>query len=333
MSRRFARLGRLGAFLVAVAASSARADDEERVLLIGADPTRAPLPRLAAELETLGFRVIRGKSESRPSIWSAEVAVRRAHAVGAIHVDATAQEMEIWVASPQTGRLSRRGVLRGDPLDGERAVRAVEILRAGLIDTRGDPPLVAAAPDRVGPDSAAPVDPPDRPRRFGVEVAVGVAVSPGGVGASAPLVAGAHWMPSRHLGLHGLLVLGVGSAEVEAPEGTATVRAGLAGGGLRLAWTGPARVSPAAELGLAGYWLDTSGVPASGFVAADGATAGVAPDLRVGVGVSIASWLCARADLLAAVAMPTPVVSFAGREVARWGSPLFVPSSGLQVVW
>ena len=107
MSRRFARLGRLGAFLVAVAASSARADDEERVLLIGADPTRAPLPRLAAELETLGFRVIRGKSESRPSIWSAEVAVRRAHAVGAIHVDATDGTLRVEVTNSGGSRPAR----------------------------------------------------------------------------------------------------------------------------------------------------------------------------------------------------------------------------------
>ena len=70
----------------------------------------------------------------------------------------------------------------------------------------------------------------------------------------------AFWMPAPRVGVHGLLAFSVISSTLKGPEGSASINAGLAGGGVRLLLRSPdAAWVPTFELGVAGSWLEARG--------------------------------------------------------------------------
>lgn len=225
--------------------------------------------------------------------------------------------------------------------DAVLVLRAVELVRAALLDPPPAPaplapppavpsPTLAATPTSV---VAAPaeVTTPARRSRFTLEIAPAVVGAPGGVPLTASLLLGARFLPGS-FGPAAIAVLPIFPARLDGPEGTADVRAALLGAGLHLSPRPPeAALHPSVEAGLAGVWLLISGAARTGYAGKTDNLLFAAPYLRAGASLTISPQIALRASVLGAVALPEPVVSFAGREAATFGRPLLLGSGGLEI--
>ena len=149
------KLIRLGIFIAIVSAREVTAEEPSAVVLL--EP-RAPdgvaketLTRARAELTGAGFRVIvapRGDGDARASL---EDAIRDAGAIAAIAIESkqSSSVVEVWVSDRLTGKLSIRPVESKGEAPAFLAIRAVELLRASLLEL--------ASPPRT---AETPVDPP-----------------------------------------------------------------------------------------------------------------------------------------------------------------------------
>jgi hypothetical protein len=108
----------------------------EKILLVDDADTRPVGVRLRAELVSLGFEVeLALAPEVEPSRASLEQAAREAGAVAALRVRASRAGVEVWVMDRVTSKtVLREVVFTGGDDEGLVAVRAVELLRASLLE-------------------------------------------------------------------------------------------------------------------------------------------------------------------------------------------------------
>lgn len=108
----------------------------EKILLVDDADTRPVGVRLRAELVSLGFEVeLAPAPEVEPSRASLEQAAREAGAVAALRVRASRAGVEVWVMDRVTSKtVLREVVFTGGDDEGLVAVRAVELLRASLLE-------------------------------------------------------------------------------------------------------------------------------------------------------------------------------------------------------
>lgn len=148
---------------------------------------------------------------------------------------------------------------------------------------------------------------------------------------TASLLLGARFLPGS-FGPAVIAVVPLFPARLDGSEGSADVRAALLGAGLHFSPRPPeTALRPSVEVGLAGVWLLISGAARTGYAGKTDNLLFAAPYLRAGASFAVSPRIALRASLLGAVAMPEPVVSFAGREAATFGRPLLIGSGGLEI--
>jgi hypothetical protein len=129
-----------------------------------------------------------------------------------------------------------------------------------------------------------------------------------------------HWL-TRSLALDALALLPTFGSRVEGPEGSARISVGMFGAGVAYGSARDARVRVSAGAGVLALALRAEGAARAPDLSRDDVVWAAAPYLRSGLTVGLTGRLAARADLLGGVALPRPVVRFAGHEVARFGQP------------
>jgi hypothetical protein len=305
---------------VALLAGTARADPP-RIALDRAGLSTPTVAQILAELEALGFEV--ADADAAPS---ASIAATVRAASGGVEVSVRGRRARV-LADPALGA--------DDP---SVVIRAVELLRASLLEVRAAdptaPPPPPAPPSRTSPPTwLAPLPLlAASPPRLAVEGAPALLLSPGGTSAAPALLLGVGWAPSSFVGAGAFLLVPVLPARVSVTEGAARLRPVLLGAGVRLSSpVAGGRLLPAAELGLAVAWLHTSGEAEAPYVGHVDDRAAAAPYVRAALAIPLRSHLALRADLLGGVLLPPARVAIADRLAARWGAPFFAPSIGCAI--
>ncbi|WP_437721982.1 hypothetical protein [Sorangium sp. So ce861] len=373
-SRRTARAARGGAWTIGLfllAASEARAAPPEpppepprpKVVLIADRRTDPIMARVYAELATLGFTVVvvRGDDDP-PSRGPVEASTREDGAAAVIRVREVPGGVDVSIDDGATGESVQRTVMGDDPPT--VAIRAVELLRASLLEvrsprpSRGDAapkartvvdarrpppakpvPVAAARPRADGASRAPPAPPSGRgetrsaPATFGVGAAPALLWSAGGVPASPMLDVSGYAMIGSRLGLSTFVQIPLGSVSREGKEGTRHVRVALAALGVRVP-LGPADAEwlPSVGAGLAAAWLHVEGDGLSPeYVGAAGDAYALAPYLRAGLSFAPAPYLRISEHFLAGIAAPRIVIDAAGRAADTWGRPFLGAALGVEV--
>ncbi|WP_437314677.1 hypothetical protein [Sorangium sp. So ce385] len=373
-SRRTARAARGGAWTIGLClllvASEARAAPPEpprpKVVLIADRRTDAIMARVYAELATLGFTVVvvRGDDAS-PLRGPVEASAREEGAAAVVRVTEVQGGVDVSITHGATGESIQRAVMDDDPPT--IAIRAVEFLRASLLEVRSpqpsrgeveaapearavveaqrpppaEPAPVAAAPPRVDGVSRAPRSPASTPgatrsapMTFGVGAAPAVLWSVGGVPASPMLDVSGYAMIWSRLGLSTFVQIPLASVSREGKEGTRHARVALAALGVRVRFDrSDAEWQPSLGAGLAAAWLrvEGEGRPPKYVGASEDAFA-LAPYVRVGLSFAPTPYLRISEHLLAGVAVPRIVINAAGRAADTWGHPILGATLGLEVV-
>ena len=333
---------RLAAALLATAAIAfappAQADAVKVAIVHGNEAI--PLARrVQAELMALGIEVVDLPTPTDALIddLELETAARLAGATAAIRI--AAPSASVWIARSD----GKQYVIRVVPTDHAASsspdavlvLRAVELVRVALLDP---PPAPVTTPPAAAPRNAlaaatiaAPRSIEAVPSRFAIELAPAIAVSPGGVPASATLLVGARWMRGS-LGPSAFVTIPIFASRVDGVQGVADVRSAMLGAGLRFApREREAIVSPSVEAGFSGAWLLIHGTGASGYSGRSDNLLVAAPYARAGLSLRISAQVALQADLLGSFALSRTSITFAGRPAASWGWPALLGSSGVEL--
>ena len=209
--------------LVLVLAAPASAE-RPRALIVG-PPTGVLTALLEDEVRALGMDVEVVPSDVFPS-WPElrQLAGVRGASV-ALAVGPQESAIGVWVIDPSTGEGSMRTVVvaPGDPGDGARvaAVRAVELVRIGLREQRGDPTASAVAIADPAVEAPALIE---EPARLWLGLGAGTLWAPGGLEPSAVLAATIRYQLLEPLSLAVAVSFPLTPSDVTAAEGSATVR-------------------------------------------------------------------------------------------------------------
>ncbi|HLK35964.1 MAG TPA: hypothetical protein VKU41_04375 [Polyangiaceae bacterium] len=295
--------------------------------------------RLRAELLGAGFDVVevdRPPGDGRSEVDDADESTP-SFATVAINRAPNGAFADVWISDHVTRKTVVRRLEVGSAADATAvlAIRALELLRASLLEVVAQPPP-SSPPAPAPPDVArwvAPAmpPPPRRPVLRGTAVGVGVLTlhGLGGIG----LAAGPMASLSRGLGpmfvrltVADLLV----GPEVDAAAGSATVRQEL--GALTVGWASePKPIGVQAWMGAGGFDLQAQGSaappyrPTTGVVGSFLWTAGVGGVAQIGARFALT------ADVSAVFLDPKPVVVIAGRDAGGAGAPSVGASVGALV--
>jgi hypothetical protein len=162
-----------------------------------------------------------------------------------------------------------------------------------------------------------------------------VLLSPGGLGPTYAIALGAHWQPSKHLGLETDWLVPMSSQALERAQGGALVSLtlGTLGGFVVL---GPRDAGWSGQLGggVAIAWLSATGTDAQQpFAARTDHAFAAGPYLRASLTHRLASRFCVRLDLLSGAAFPRPVIAFGDTAVAHWGQPWVAAQTTAEVAF
>ncbi|WP_437737198.1 hypothetical protein [Sorangium sp. So ce1335] len=355
---RFARAQALAGAALALllcAASPAASGEPARVVLVrpvAADPSISEaLIRIRGELVADGFDVelldAQSASAPRPTMDDAGQQAGSAALIG-LFLAPDGQAAELWVVDPRTNetlvrRIDTRGEAREHIVE-VLAVRAVELLRASLLELLMSSRRSAAPPGDAAPrpsevsqqvprPAARPLDQPWRRAMWGVELGGGLLASPGGgIGPAMLLVARLRVAPpgpSSPLEAR-LSLAGLGTApRVAGPQGSATVqqRFGL----VELAalpWP-ELRLRPRFSVGLGALHVAVDGEASWPYRGGHSARWAFAADAGAGVELGIMRRFDVVAEAHALVAHPYPVVRFVETEAARAARPALLGSLSL----
>lgn len=199
-------------------------------------------------------------------------------------------------------------------------MRAVEFLRASLIEVGAAPP--APKPEPVTqprePARAAQRSNGQSPSTISMGLGAGALQSGGGLGPNGMLAASIAWQSSATTGVRMQALLPFTSAVASGPEGDVSVRPTLIG--LSLGWS-PFKWKAAeafVDAGLHAVFISLSAQASPGYVAQDKTRAMVTP--LVGAGLLLfPGRLRLRLSGVTGAGLQREHVHFEGREVARWG--------------
>jgi hypothetical protein len=322
-------------FLIVVIAMSliatrVRASEPARIAIVhelSAD--ERAIGRLRAELSTLGLEVVDVTLALNEGATAFDDAARRVNAFAAVHVIPGKGGVEVWIADRATGKtLFREHVIGpGEEFDDVVALKAGELLRASLAELGLSPKGEQAVP---APRPMAPAAPLPLERRADaawlfLELGPAVAMSPGGVDATAHGFVGLRWRASRFFGLDGFASIPVTAATVAAPEGSADVRPWLLGLDVAVWFFDPQaawQVAGAAGLGVA--HLAIAGSPTPPLLGRRDTTTVAFPFTRFSVDRSLGARFRIGLHGFVGIAAPRPTLRFDEREVADWGQPVVV---------
>ena len=305
-----------------VSPASAAEAAGQRVLLIehGRDPF---LERVGAEIESLGFSLVRSAAEG-----PLEESARVAQAVAAIRVLPARNGVEVWMADATSGRSLLRQVIvderPGGPDRDLIALQAAELLRTSLLRDKPAPapaPQPIAAPVVAIPPRAESV--PTR-RDTGVQLAFGPLYSPGGVTASAQIGASLHRFLSDAWGLALDVSMPIHRGTLRGVEGSANLGAYFAGAVL-LMRLGPLPSPFYATAGAGGAALlaKYDGETRAPLHASAGSKLLGAAYARLDAGIEVTSWLRLGVRVLVCASFVRLSVQLAGNDAATFGPALF----------
>jgi hypothetical protein len=319
--------GALAAAVLSVGlAAHAQSDERVLIALVENHGSRALVARLEAELLAMGFRVERVRARTRESL--AQVAARRG-ALAVVMVRDGDGRIELWGEHPDSGATAFSEVVRVDPARKDvSAVTAVESLRGRLLrlgvtpDTR----VSEVAPAEPLPPPPAPIlEEPSSPVTFGAFFAGGAGA---GVSALTGFVrAGVHLEPTSFLSIALSGAWQPITHELAEPEGSASLRIAYLSLGADLTFDqAPLSfgVGPAFAVAL----VDMEGTAGGDYRGVHAPVWTVGPLVHGMVAYHVLGPLHLRADAELGIALPRVAVSFAGRDVARWGAPFGLGSIG-----
>jgi hypothetical protein len=309
--------------------------------------------RLCAEVRAAGLDAVDvAVSSSEPR--STAKLTRGARAVSALRIRAGG-DLELVVIDGETGRVLEQAVLSEQGSRAELDLKAVEDLRAKMVELDIAPPRATADPrsdaDRLdAPSASAPKtsrsDLPEDPgsaiqgraphsgaaSRLWLQAAAGGALGRGGLSGSALSSFGLRFEAAERWSVSGRLIWPLSAQHVANQRGAATVDVSLLGATLGVV---PLRAqSVALELSLGGALVHANmhGFPATG------ADAGRAQSVwsgallaEVSLAFRAASWLRVRAAGVGGAAAPRPTVRFDGEPAASWGRPFAAATVGVEL--
>jgi hypothetical protein len=315
-------------------------DQGARIAVLCAPGDRFGL-RVIAELESLGLAAVQVEPGEAPASRVAlEAAARKVEAIAAIRAVPAEGGVEVWIADRVTGKTVLRAVsVAGEAADPDAALalRAVELLRASLLETAlpaARPGEVPATPDiltKMALPSPAALAPPEPPV-FRLALGLGPLLSPGGLAPAAALDAGLAWMPSDHFGATLFAAIPLSRPAVMGTPGRVDLAAGVGGVGARfLLTTRASRWAPTIDAGLAVFGLQATGSANPGFASGQAFAAMPAPYLQAGLAFAPTPRLRVRADVLGSLIVGGTSIRLAGTEAATWGQPVALVATGVDV--
>ena len=320
----------------ALAPTRARAADERVVIFceLGEDGF---CDRLAAELVTEGFTA---DKRPRPSGGAAQAVLAflasGPHPSAALIVEDAPRRVAIWARF--AGRLESREFVPARPTDPADVLarQAAEFLRATFLAVdRAPSPAAVPSPsvEQLEPPAQEqyPTPTPElRAPRFSLAGGPGVVWS-AGAAPVASLSVDADWMPSAHLALSLVADLPVMPANIDASEGSTRLYPFVVGLAVRYVADVGASWNVGVGAGLAALVVRMEGAAAGQYESrTDDAAAGLG-FVEGRVGYALTESFRLRLGVRVGAAWPTPVVRFAGREVAQLGLP--VVSSSIAAEW
>jgi hypothetical protein len=314
------------------------------MVLLGAVPgSERALLRSKAELEALGVTV-----ESLSGGGARDELLREARARGAIAavlLSGNAAGAEVILVDRVTSKTSIRTLdVSAEPAarrEDAIAIGFVELLRASLLEIeiaerpRGevDPPQAARALVRrpLAGSSAPPVQTVQR-ERGRLSVGPALLFAPGGLDASGHVAARGAGVPHEVVGVGATVLVPTLPSAACAPEGCARTSLFQASTSLEISYLGrrgPARPFLGAGAGV--LWAHTTAEPTGNYIGTtiDVTTAWL--ELDAGIAITVVEPLSIRLDTSAALALPRPVISFAGTERATIGHPVLSAAVALEV--
>ncbi|MFO0547819.1 MAG: hypothetical protein U0271_05500 [Polyangiaceae bacterium] len=346
-------LGALSVVVTHAAPAASAAEAKRPLIVVLADAESLALARrMQSELGTLGFEaeVVDSPSAGDPTSGLDSVSASRG-AVAGVRVSATRNAISLWLYDRATGKAVSRVLDQTATLaEGALAVRAVELLRASLLELalpeapHGDTPPTPELIEKTGVPKDAPrvpVPPPDIPiavrvaapplqliergtTRVALELGPGLVGSPGGLPPYPVLAASAGvLLPiGARIGFLGLFPLQ--AMEHEAAEGDSQTRVFLFCGDVRFDFAPRVRVHPVAGFGVDLAWLTTDGDGARPYYrGVHDESANVGTYVRGGLAFEVAPALSLRAEALVGAQLIPFSVAYAEREIATWGAPWF----------
>lgn len=304
-------------------------------VLVVAEQESPATRRCAAELDGLDLEPLFVAMVPPLDAGALSALARDRGAIAAIAVVGAAGRYDIWVVDRVTGKaLLREVVLEGDDPDGgELALRAVELLRASLLELEAPHPSRGAVPAPPEIERLlSPSEPSTSRSVFSIELGASAQWSSVDRDPLPSLVVGGRARPDRWLGVALRLSVDLVPTVLVVPEGTAELRGGsvMALVVVHVLEHG-SPLDLFIEAGLVVTWLEARGTAVAPYEAAGGlgASAGVAG--RVGLATPAESpvqgLLFGGVDALFAPLEARAV----GRSIATLGLPAFAIGLGLRV--
>jgi hypothetical protein len=224
------------------------------------------------------------------------------------------------------------GTMDAEASTGDAATDAPSDARAHATPDASSLPAPSGPPSSLPrPRSASPA-PIESGGPFSGILAGAALLSPGGVPAMPQIRLGVGWIPHPRLGLEGLVFFSVAPATISTPEGEIELRALGFGVGPIARLTDPAaNLSATATVGIGAMLLLFEGSAPPPFLSSEGRGWTALPYVGAGLSYRLHPHLALRADTIAALALPEPVVRAAMREVASMGRPALLFSLGIEV--
>jgi hypothetical protein len=321
----------------------ALARGETHVVLIGRSEKDPSVKRIEQELRILGLEVeFVPASKSRGSL--ADNARRRG-ATAAAEVRTDPPAILLWtdpVSFPDVGggpdlRVDEGSAGTAEP--GLLALRAVELLHGRILPVTaptgstadgGAPDAATAAPASTsgpsGPSAQGPA-----PSSFSAFVGPAIVTS-SSADPTFHVWIGARLNLATRLDLELAGAIPTTGSTVTGLTGTAGARIATLGLAANFRFTEPtSSLFASAGLGLGALVAIVSGEAARASNAALGTSAAALPYLRVGAGYWLADHVAVRGDALLGTALPAPVVTVKGTEIASFGMPTVIFAAALEL--
>ena len=311
-----------------VSLSAATASAQTTVVILLSDDTDAQQRferRMAAELRSMGFSPITISLSTQSFVPEQLDRIAREHgAVAAVALRSDAGIPSIWIADRSTAKLLRRELpVQGDDLSGLHAVRAVELLRASLIELESATPpreqvVVSPALREIARSSLQSHRSAARVR---VALSGGGAVSFGGMAPSGVGLLELAVIPSRWLGICGLFTFPLTPSRFSGGGGDVVLWSGLAALALKIAFLTPDILwTLDLDAGIGGQLTLADGMPDEGYSGRSETERSIVPLFRIGASRHLYRALSMRIDILTAFALP-PIRIRTPEKTATFGLP------------
>lgn len=325
------------------------------MLLVHAGASDPLTPHLVDELVAAGFTI-----EIVPAgAYEPEALATVRHARAIIRVEPVTHKIELWTDTKNAlTQITEEPQEKGDLAT--LSLRAVEVLRGQLLanpapnkegNPQEPPQILTSGPMVLPPEKKPIIDPvrPNEPRRIPLpriansdtgkiwlHIAPSALIHPGsdGIHAGGSVLFGLRWMFFPRFGLDIIGSAPIVPSTVASPVGNVNVAASaLFAGGFADVYRPTPRLSFGLGAGIGAGLFHHYGQPqVAGIEARDGNVAYALPYVKSSVGWAIMPKLSLRADLLAAIATPRPVLRLPGLTTdVPFGQPLLTIGLGLDL--